>query len=444
MKQILTILTLLTIMVSSIPNLLLAKENKAKIMITPEKAVYATPFTLKISGLAPTEEVQLKASATDKMGIIWESAALFKADNRGNIDLDNQAPIRGLYLKKDKLGLLWSMAPINSKRKLTYFNYDTDKGLVITFTLTDSKGTAVTRTLYRFYEDPGDKLNRIKLDKDGLKGTLYSPNTGNRYPGVILLGGSNGGSVGWLAKAIAYHGFSVLDIPYFKYPGLPKKLVNIPIEYFEKAIRWIKNQKIVKPGKIGLVGGSRGGELALLLGSMFDEFKVIVCWVPAAHLWQGEEYTKLVPSWTFKGKPLPYLGELMSKEELNKLYSGQITSYREYFLSSLKNLDRSLISKATIKVENIKAPILLISGKDDQTWPSTEFSDMIMKRLKKHNFRYDSKHIAAENAGHMVFLPDFITATYRHFNGGSRESELHQSIRSWKETVMFLHKYLND
>jgi len=259
-----------------------------------------------------------------------------------------------------------------------------------------------------------------------------------------LLSGSNGGSVDWLAKAIAYHGFSVLDLPYFKYQGLPKELVNIPIEYFEKAIKWINIQKTVKKGKIGLAGGSRGGELALLLASMFDEFKVIVGWVPAAHLWQGEEYTKLVPSWTFKDKPLPYLGELMSKEELNKLYSGQITSFREYFLSSLNNLDRSLISKATIKVENIKAPILLISGNDDQTWPSTEFSDMIIKRLKKHNFRYEYKHIAAENAGHMVFLPDFITATYRHFNGGSRESELHQSIRSWKETIKFLHKYLNN
>ena len=146
-------------------------------------------------------------------------------------------------------------------------------------------------------------------------------------------------------------------------------------------------------------------------------------------------FTKLVPSWTFQGKPLPYIGEVISKEELNKLYSGQITSFRKYFLDSLKNLDRSLISMATIKVENVKAPILLVSGKDDQTWPSTEFSEMIVKRLKKHNFKYDYKHIAVENAGHHVFLPDFITATNRHFNGGSRESELHQSIRSWKETT---------
>lgn len=414
-----------------------------EIKINPKNAVYGTPFTIFISGLNPGEEVQLKAISTDQMGVTWESSAFFKTNDQGVVNLDQQAPIRGDYNKKDKLGLLWSLKPVNSKRELTRYNYNRDKGLTISFTLTDSKGKTTNQELARYYEDPENKLSMIKLDEAGVKGTLYSPNTGKKYPGIILLGGSSGGSVDWLAKAIAYHGFSVLDIPYFNYPGLPEKLVNIPIEYFESAIRWIKLQESVKPGNIGLVGGSRGGELALLLGSLYNEFSVIIGWVPAAHLWQGEEYTMLVPSWTLKGKPLPFLGEAMSGEDLNKLYSGEITSFREYFFRSLKNLNRSLINRATIKVENIKAPILLISGKEDQTWPSTEFSEMVIKRLQANHFNYEYKHVAAENAGHHVFLPDFVTATNRDFNGGSRESELHQSIRSWQETMKFLHKYLD-
>ncbi len=166
-------------------------------------------------------------------------------------------------------------------------------------------------------------------------------------------------------------------------------------------------------------------------------------WVPGAHLWQGEDYEKLVPSWTWKGKALPYIGEVFSKEEMEKLYSGQMTSYRDYFLNTLKNLSPELIKKATIPVEQIKAPILLVSGKEDQTWPSSLFSDMVIRRLKKHNFRYNYKHLAFENAGHMVFLPDFITATFRHFNGGTRENELLGSLQSWHETIRFLHKYLD-
>lgn len=86
----------------------------------------------------------------------------------------------------------------------------------------------------------------------------------------------------------------------------------------------------------------------------------------------------------------------------------------------------------------------MVSGTDDQTWPSTEFSEMIIKRLKKHHFRYDYKHIKGENAGHQVFIPDFVLGTYRAFNGGTRKAELHWSIKSWKETLLFLHKYLDN
>lgn len=157
------------------------------------------------------------------------------------------------------------MKPVNSKRELTSFNYDKTKGLFIEFVLTDSVGGTISSKLFRYYEDPQKKLARTKATGDGLNGELFTPDTGEKYPGIILLGGSNGGSVDWLAKAIAHHGFSVLDLPYFKYPGLPDKLVDIPVEYFLKAVAWMKKQPQVKNGKIGLVGGSRGAELASCL-----------------------------------------------------------------------------------------------------------------------------------------------------------------------------------
>ncbi len=443
MKNLLIPLLSFILIFSFISTPVWGQKRETKIILKPSAALYGTPFTITISGLAPQEKVLFKASAKDKKGVTWESQAIFIADHSGVVDPGNQMPVSGDYRKKDNLGLLWSMVPVNIEKKLTSFLYDTKKGLFINFVLRDSKGKTTRAKLYRYYEDPENILAVTKLDQDGLKGTLFSPDFNKKYPGVIILAGSNGGSVDWIAKAIASKGFSVLDLPYFKYPGLPENMVNIPIEYFKKAIDWLKKQKSVKIGKIGLVGGSRGGELALLLGSMFDEFKAIVGWVPAAHLWQGEDYIKLVPSWIYKGKPLPFIGKEFSQEELKKFSSGQMTSFREYFLNCLENLKPSLINQATIAVEKIKAPILLISGDDDQTWPSTEFSQMVVKRLKSHNFKYECKHIIGKNAGHQVFLPDFITGTSRRFNGGSREAELHESIKSWQETIRFLHKYLD-
>jgi len=422
---------------------LMAGKKGEKIIIDPAAAIYGTAFSLKVVGLNPGEIVSLSASSTDARGVKWESRAEFKADKNGLIDPADQAPMKGDYVEKDALGLLWSMKPVNIKKEMPYSN-DREKGLSITFSLTNSKGEITTSELIRYYENPEKKLSCIQLDEDGLKGFLYSPDMDKKYPGIILLGGSNGGAIKWMAKAIASDGFAVLTLPYWKYPDLPQNLVSIPLEYFLKATGWMNRQKPVQKGNIGLIGGSRGGELVLLLGSMFDEFKAIVAWVPAAHLWQGMEFTRLVPCWTYKGKSLPFLGSVVSEEELKKFYTREITSFRQYFEKDLKRLDPDLIKKATIPVEKIKAPILLVSGTDDLTWPSAEFSEMIIQRLIKHGFKYDYKHIKGENAGHQVFIPDFIPDTFRSFNGGTRKAELRWSIKSWKQTLLFLHQYLDN
>lgn len=60
-----------------------------------------------------------------------------------------------------------------------------------------------------------------------------------------------------------------------------------------------------------------------------------------------------------------------------------------------------------IKVENIKAPILLMSGKEDEICPSTEMSDAIILRLKENHFKYRYEHIKWEG-GH--------SEPYKHFD----------------------------
>ncbi len=276
MKITFKILVILITVLFFTTAIVFAGAGDAKIHINPAKAVYASPFTLYVSGLEPGEIVTISSSSFDKNKIKWHSSATFKADKNGTVDLAKTAPLNGGYNKAEHYGLLWSMIPVNSKRKETSFHYDFENGLTIILKITDSKGKETMARMLRYYEDPENPLFSIKLDENGLVGTLYSPDDKKKYPGVILLSGSNGGSVNWLAKAISVHGFAVLDLPYFKYAGLPKSLINIPIEYFYKAVKWVQGQKTVKSGKIGMIGGSRGGELALQLASMFDEFKAVV------------------------------------------------------------------------------------------------------------------------------------------------------------------------
>ena len=414
-----------------------------KIVIEPQKALYGTTPQIKVIGLLPGEQITIQTSSIDEKGILWKAKAKFHANEEGEVDLAKNAPFSGDYEGIDNLGLFWSMGPSGTESRELNYSYNRDESLIITISATDSEGKTVKEDLERYYENPQRKLTYYTLNENGLMGTLFSPSGSKEYPGIILLTGSGGGDIKWLAKAIALNGFSVLTLPYFNYPGLPDGLVNIPVEYFEKAVKWMKNQKTVMNGNIGLIGGSRGGELVLLLGSMFDQFDAIVAWSPAAHLWMGENYTDLVPSWTYEGKALPYLGKVFNEEEMNMFMSGQMTSFVDYFRNCLNNTDPDLVEMARIKVEKIRSNLFLLAATDDNTWPSSEHVKMIMDRLKEEESGYEYQYICAEGAGHMVFLPDLIPGKYRAFNGGTPEMDLKYGLESWEKMMDFLHKCLD-
>jgi dienelactone hydrolase len=261
---------------------------------------------------------------------------------------------------------------------------------------------------------------------------------------VIILGGSSGGLYEWLAQAFASHGFAALTLAYFNYQDLPQELVEIPLEYFSKAVAWIKVQKNIKADCLGLIGGSKGGELALLLAATWSDFKAVVAWVPSGYIWQGiSRVMKPASSWSHNGQGLPYIAGVVTPEDIAKYRKGEMDSVRQFYALGLEQADPVTIERATIPVEKIKAPILLVSGTDDQTWPSAEFCDAIMKRLEMYGHPYEHKHIRCQGAGHMVFLPYFITGQNRFMNGGNARDDAQGSLISWNETIAFLHQHLD-
>jgi hypothetical protein len=46
--------------------------------------------------------------------------------------------------------------------------------------------------------------------------------------------------------------------------------------------------------------------------------------------------------------------------------------------------------------------VLLLSGRDDRLWPSTEMGERICRRLKAAGFPYKFEHVAYENACHTL------------------------------------------
>jgi dienelactone hydrolase len=421
-----------------------------KIAVSPSVALYGTPFSLKVTGLRPGEQAAIKAVSTDARKILWESTAVFEADAAGAVDAARQAPVSGGYGEADIFGLLWSMKAVNSNsQKRIGYRDDEVNGWTVDFSVIDTAGATASTRFRCVYQMPGQGLVRVPLEKDGLSGFLYYPDQGGPFPGVIILGGSNGGLYEWLAQAFASNGFAALTLAYFQYPNLPPELVEIPLEYFQRAAAWMKTQPKVMAKCLGLAGGSKGGELALLLASQTDDFRAVVAWTPAAHVWEGLSQKFFAPdyrpvsSWSLNGRPLPFMPFKASPEDKAKEMKGELSSYVAFHTDSLAQTDPATIEKAAIPVEKIRAPILLVSGTDDQTWPAGEFCAAIMARLKKAGFFYEVKHIVNEKGGHQSFLPYVVTANRGGISGGTPQADARGGYRSWAETMAFLHRHLD-
>ena len=237
-----------------------------------------------------------------------------------------------------------------------------------------------------------------------------------------MLSGSEGGK-SWsspeaagLIGEIVDAGLTVFSLAYFGIDGLPPALANIPLEYFEAAFIWLAEQPEVVPNAYALVGGSKGGELALLLGSRYSQVKAVAAFVPGSVVFEGLSWGSK-SSWTHGGKELAYVpfSFLAALAALKEMRSQRFLQAHAIALRNTK-----AVEKAAIPVENIRGPVLLISGTKDQMWPSTQMCEQMMARLSDAHFPFSYQHLALETS-HGVILDE----------------------RCWPEIVRFLtHQFL--
>ena len=78
---------------------------------------------------------------------------------------------------------------------------------------------------------------------------------------------------------------------------------NYPLERIEKAIEWLKNNG---NKKIGIVGGSTTGTLALTAASYFPDITLTIAMTASDFIWQGFEQGKIdgCREWPIEGESL--------------------------------------------------------------------------------------------------------------------------------------------
>ena len=403
---------------------------------------------IKVDGLSPFQKIELRAEAQDQKGEVWSSHAFFQADNFGVVDVATNPPLENSsYTTADSMGLFWSMLPsIGDATPSFKCRNDTFSNQISLYV--DGHLVEQTNTL-RYLKAPD--VQRIDVKENGLVGVLFIPKSEKPLPVIVTLSGSNGGLSENRAKLLASNGFAVLALGYFGVDGLTPNLQDIPLEYFEKAFSWLKKQPNVDGSHIGLYGASRGAELSLILGSMFpDSVQTIVAVVPSSVVYGGLGEAP-VHAWLYKGKPVAPFAPVPQTDFSDG--KGQTAenpaNTRQNFLEGMK--DETAFTAGAIHVENIRCPILLISGGDDQMWPSEIYANQIMDRLKAQGSQIAAKHLYYPDAGHGINIPNLPipSPTYYHpvsklwFSmGGSREADAKASVDAWDQLVTFFHETL--
>jgi dienelactone hydrolase len=134
---------------------------------------------------------------------------------------------------------------------------------------------------------------------------------------------------------------------------------------------------------------------------------------------------------------------MATPEEKERERKGELASVVPFIRRALAGTDPARVEQARIRVEDIAGPILLVSGTEDRTWPSTEFCDDIEARLEAARFPHEVTHVVLEGGGHPSFLPWLITANRGGgIDGGSPRANVRGGYRSWAETIAFLRRHL--
>src|SRR5260370_11268286 len=126
--------------------------------------------------------------------------------------------------------------------------------------------------------------------------------------------GVSGGIPEDLARSLAEHGITAFALGYFGAPGLPSALIEIPIESVKRGIE-VFRERFAGGQAIGLIGVSKGAELALLLAAhLGGAVSRTIAVAPSHVVWFGIKAPGPDPdrrafqsSWSLNGVPLPFL-----------------------------------------------------------------------------------------------------------------------------------------
>lgn len=386
--------------------------SKSLTIDAPETSPSDEPITIRITGVDPESRVRFEATLLDHDGTEWRSWANFSADPTGVVDLTEQAPESGTYEGVEPMGWLWSMTTDADTRGATL---DAEPEIEVELRAEDDDRRderTITRRLY------DEDVTIRTVDRDDLAGTVFEPPGDGPHPGVLLLHGAGGRLPTRTAQLLATHGYAAFAVRYVgDHEAIPDEHRRVPLSYFDDAADWFRQQDAVAGDQLGVMGGSRGGELALLLGSRVEWVGAVIALAASGVAWDTPSGD---PGWVEDGEGVPHLeGKPIPRETV------------------AGGLADEPVEAAAIPVGEIQGPVLLVSGGDDHVWPARRLSNVAIDRLKRAGFEHRFEHLSYDDTGHLISVP-YAPLTGFEAGGGTPRGTATAAEESWPKVLSYL------
>ncbi|XP_003224159.2 bile acid-CoA:amino acid N-acyltransferase [Anolis carolinensis] len=408
--------------------------------VTPVSSLADAPVWIYASGLVPSQTVTLHASLTDERGVQFESRAFYQANDAGEVDLKKMPALGGDYTGVWPMGLLASLKANNKKfhrlmkRDVMGSPFHIQISLFGPFKILTSPTDVplATCTVERWYVAPG--VERFQIKTGRVRGALFVPPGPGPFPGVIDLFGGSGGLFEFRASLLASKGFVVLALAYFAYDDLPQSLTEVNLEYFQEASILLLNHTKVRGPGLGVIGLSKGAEIALAMATFLPQIVAAVCI-------NGATYMNGAPL-CFRDvhiPAIPYSSERIVITEMEGMATLHVWGDPH---------DKGHQASA-IPVEKALGPVLFVVGEDDESLKSKLYAEIAIARAKK-NGKNNCTLLSYPGAGHLIELPGsphcYISPMQKSPLpiqwGGKTEPHAKAQEHSWKEIQKFLELHL--
>ncbi|KAB7494653.1 hypothetical protein Anas_04983 [Armadillidium nasatum] len=282
----------------------------------------------------------------------------------------------------------------------------------------------------RIYLAEGTK--RIVVKEGKIRGNLFIPGGEGPFPAIVDLFGASGSLMDFRAAQFAARGIAALALAYYDYDDIPVDIPELDIEYFHDAVKYLLKQDKIKKPHVGVIGLSKGCDLAFSIATFIPEVKAAICI-------NGSSLNSLKPL-KLKDRTIPIVEVDMSK--VKQIKPGMISCVNV-------RIDPAAFTECQIPIEKADAHFLMISSNDDHMAKTGDEHDRIASILKNHG-KDNYEIVKYEGAGHLLespYAPFAWASFHRVFKvtivwGGNAYQHTQAAEDAWKRSIEFIRKHV--